>query len=131
MNTTDPIADMLTRIRNATLVRQRETWIPFSNIKLSIAQILQQEGFISDVQKMERDGHQGIQVQLKYVDGESAIRGLKRVSKPGLRRYNGYLKFPRHTPQLGVAIISTSRGIMTHLEAKRQKVGGEILCEIY
>lgn len=131
MLTTDPIADMITRIRNANLVRKSEVWIPHSKMKLAIAQTLEREGFIKSFDEQKKDEFKWIRVTLKYVGGEPVIRGLIRISKPGRRVYNGYQEVPMQTPRLGITILSTSKGIMTQREAKKQKVGGEILCEIY
>lgn len=134
---TDPIADMLTRIRNAILAKQGEVRIPFSKIKFEIAKILEREGFISSLERITPDseqGHQGgasLKITLKYKKGESAIRGLKRLSRPGRRTFRGYGEIPRLLPSLGIIIVSTSRGLMTNTEAKQQKVGGELLCEVY
>lgn len=133
MVTTDPIADFLTRIRNAIKARHRVVEIPASNIKKAITQVLFDKGFIQSY-KFEQDGPQGtIKIALKYnpVTRQSAIVELKRVSKPGLRKYSGSEELPRVLNGLGVAIISTSKGVMTDKEARALKVGGEVLCYIY
>jgi small subunit ribosomal protein S8 len=133
MVTTDPIADFLTRIRNAIKARHRVVEIPASNIKKAITQVLYDKGFIQSY-KFEQDGPQGtIKIALKYnpVTRQSAIVELKRVSKPGLRKYAGSEELPRVLNGLGVAIISTSKGVMTDKEARALKVGGEVLCYIY
>lgn len=132
--TTDPIADMLARIRNAAMARHESTCIPASKLKRSIAKILKTEGFIADVR--EEDGgeskHPQIRVVLKYNrDKHSAFEGLRRVSRPGRRVYVGHEDIPRVLSGLGVSILSTSRGLMTDKEARRQKVGGELLCEVW
>lgn len=123
---TDPIADMLTRIRNAVAVKKADVMVPFSNLKQSIADILVKEGFITGAEKAENN----LRLVLKYKKGDPVIRTISRVSKPGRRVYYSYKELPRMLPTLGVMIISTSRGLMTHTEAKQSKVGGELLCEI-
>ncbi len=132
MSMTDPIADMLTRIRNATMVRHDRTDIPASKMKLEIAKILKQEGYIRTF-KLIDEGPQGvIRVYLKYSeDGQPAIHGLKRVSKPGRRVYRGVEELPKVLNGLGVAIVSTNRGILTDEQARRLRAGGEVLCEIW
>ena len=132
MQITDPIADMLTRIRNANSAKHDTVDIPASNMKKAIAGILQEEGYIKNFQIID-DGTQGvIRVALKYNAGkESVISGLKRVSKPGLRIYAGADELPRVLKGLGIAIISTSKGIMTDKKARREKVGGEILAFVW
>lgn len=129
---TDPIADMLTRIRNANMVRHESLEVPASNIKREIAQILKEEGFIRDVEYIE-DSKQGIiRVFLKYGPKEErVITGLKRISKPGLRVYAKSQEIPRVLGGLGIAIVSTSKGLMTDKEARKQQVGGEILAYVW
>lgn len=128
---TDPIADMLARIRNATLARQSRTEMPLSKIKVRIAAILKDEGYISDY-SIDEAGHGKIVVILKYTEGyNSAIVGMRRHSRPGRRVYVGYRDIPRIHNGLGVAIMSTSRGLMTDKTARAEKVGGEILCEVW
>lgn len=128
---TDPISDMLARIRNATLARQDRTEIPLSSIKVRIADILKAEGYVSDY-RVDESGFGKIIVFLKYGrDRESAIAGMRRYSRPGRRVYVGYREIPRVHNGLGVAIMSTSRGVMTDKTAREQKVGGEILCEVW
>ncbi len=128
---TDPISDMLARIRNATLARQARTEIPLSTLKVRIAAILKDEGFVTDF-SVDEAGHGKIIVILKYAKGySSAIAGMKRHSRPGSRVYVGYRDIPRVHNGLGVAIMSTSRGVMTDKTARAQKVGGEILCEVW
>ncbi|MDP2684107.1 MAG: 30S ribosomal protein S8 [bacterium] len=130
---TDPIADMLTRIRNASLVHKGYTLIPYSKIKFEVAKLLEQEGFILGIEDIDEDSikNRNIKINLKYKGKTAVIRGIKRISKPGRRVYNNHREIPRVLPSLGLLLISTSRGIMTNIEAKKQKVGGEILCEIY
>ena len=128
---TDPIADMLTRIRNAITVKKEEVEIPASAMKRAIAQILLDEGFVKEV-KEEGEGYLAkIVLTLKYVDGKSVINGLKRVSKPGLRTYSGAANMPRVLGGFGTAIVSTNKGIMTDKHAKAQNVGGEVLCFVW
>ena len=133
---TDPIADMLTRIRNAMAVRKPEVVLPFSKMKLSIAEILKTAGYLVDAKKVVKgqDGnaHDQIKLVLKYIGGkESAITKIKRISKPGLRVYASKDELPVVLNHLGIAIISTSQGLMTNKEAKKKNLGGEVICEIY
>jgi small subunit ribosomal protein S8 len=133
MKTTDPIADFLTRIRNAQQANHRVVEIPASNMKKRMTEILYENGFIFRY-RFDEEGPQGtIKIALKYdpVTKVPAIRGLKRVSRPGLRQYKGTEELPRVLSGLGVAIVSTSKGLMTEKEARRQNVGGEILCYVY
>ena len=132
MQITDPIADLLTRIRNANSSRHETVDIPASNMKKAITQILLDEGYIQDFQVIE-DGKQGvIRVTLKYSpEKERVISGIKRVSKPGLRIYAGAAELPRVLKGLGIAIISTSKGIMTDKEARKQNIGGEVLAFVW
>jgi len=132
MSMTDPIADMLTRLRNATMVRHDRTDVPASKMKLEIAKILKQEGYIRTFKVLE-EGAQGVlRIYLKYSpDGEPVIHGIQRVSKPGLRVYRGVQELPKVRNGLGVAVVSTSRGVVTDEQARRLGVGGEILCEIW
>ena len=127
---TDPIADMLTRIRNASLVHKPEAVVPYSKIKLAIASILAREGYIADV-KEARDQHPYLILKLKYHDGDPAIRHLKRVSTPGRRQYVKKEAIGRVLNGYGVAILSTPKGILTDKEARVAAVGGELLCEVY
>ncbi|QSQ08981.1 30S ribosomal protein S8 [Koleobacter methoxysyntrophicus] len=129
---TDPIADMLTRIRNANIVRHEAVEIPASNIKKAIAQTLKDEGFIKDFEVLE-DNKQGIiKIYLKYgPNKERVITGLKRISKPGLRVYAKKDEIPRVLGGLGIAILSTSKGIMTDKNARKEGIGGEVLCYIW
>jgi len=129
---TDPIADMLARIRNALMARHKTVEIPASRMKREIARILKEEGYIEDYEFVA-EGPQGkIVITLKYDENRRpVIAGLKRVSKPGRRVYAGAKKLPRVLGGLGIAIISTSQGIMTDHEARRRGVGGEILCEVW
>lgn len=130
--TTDPIADMLTRIRNANMVRQDFVLIPWSRMKMSMAKILKEEGFIQDYEILKGKPARTMKLHLKYVDrNQPAILGLKRVSKPGLRVYVGASEIPRVYGGLGVAMLSTSKGIMTGQKAWKQHLGGELLCYIW
>lgn len=129
---TDPIADMLTRIRNANMVGHEKVEIPGSNLKRAIADILKNEGFIRDAEFIP-DNKQGvIRVFLKYGAGqERVITGIKRISKPGLRVYAKSTEIPRVLGGLGIAILSTSKGIVTDKDARRDKVGGEVICYVW
>ncbi|WP_048601053.1 30S ribosomal protein S8 [Rubeoparvulum massiliense] len=129
---TDPIADMLTRIRNANVVRHEVVELPASNIKKEIANILKDEGFIRDAEFIEDDKQGIIRLFLKYgPNNERVITGLKRISKPGLRVYVKSEEVPKVLGGLGIAVISTSKGVMTDKEARRQQVGGEVLAYIW
>ncbi len=128
---TDPIADMLTRIRNAITAKKETVEIPASNMKKAIADILLAEGYVKDV-KIVEDGYNGkIAITLKYSDKKSVINGLKRVSKPGLRTYSGVETMPSVLNGLGTVILSTNKGVMTGKQAKAANVGGEVLCYIW
>ena len=131
---TDPIADMLTRIRNASRVGKQEVFVPFSKIKLGIVKILKKEGFVEDYSELKPDATNkfgGINITLKYEDNASVIGSLKRISSPGRRVYVAKDKIPAVRNNFGIAIISTSQGVMTNKEAKKSGLGGELLCEIY
>ncbi|MFA5308356.1 MAG: 30S ribosomal protein S8 [Dehalococcoidales bacterium] len=132
MTVTDPIADMLTRIRNAIMVRHDSVLVPASKIKLAIANILKEEGFITDYEVVKGKPHREIKVQLRYMENNKpAISGLKRMSKPGLRLYVQKKEIPRVYGGLGIAILSTSKGLRTGQQAWRQGSGGELLCYIW
>lgn len=134
MSMSDPIADMLTRIRNAGMARHKRVDIPASKMKLEIARILLKERFVANYKFItDDDGPQGtIRVYLKYTpDEEPVINGLERISKPGLRRYVGVEEIPRVFGGMGLSILSTSRGVMSGREAKKVGVGGEILCSVW
>lgn len=135
---TDPISDMLTRIRNASMARKAEARMPYSNMKLAIAKILAQEGYVAAAERLGPDqdrlddaGRTLLRVVLKYDETGPAIRNVKRVSKPGHRAYAGYAALPRVLSDQGIAIVSTSQGVMTNKEARRRKLGGEVLCEVF
>ena len=128
---TDPIADMLTRIRNANQAKHEVVEMPASRLKLEILEVLKNEGYIAEYEKIE-DGKQGvIKVTLKYVNKERVIKGIKRISKPGLRVYAKSTELPQVLNGLGVAIISTSKGLMTDKEAREAGLGGEVLAYIW
>ena len=128
---TDPIADMLTRIRNANQAKHQSVTMPASRLKLEILNVLKNEGYISEYEKVE-DGKQGvIKVTLKYNNKERVIQGLKKISKPGLRVYAKSSELPKVLNGLGVAIISTSNGIMTDREARQKKLGGEVIAFVW
>ena len=128
MNLTDPIADMLTRIRNANAAKHSTVAVPFSNIKESIANILKNEGYIVDYEIKEEGAKKDIVVSIKYVDGEAVIKGLKRISKPGRRVYSSVENLPKVLGGLGIAIVSTPKGVLTDKECRKHNVGGEVLC---
>jgi small subunit ribosomal protein S8 len=132
MVVTDPIADMLTRIRNALMVRHDSVIVPSSKMKLAVARILKEEGFIKDYEVVKGRPHREIKIQLRYLEGnQPAIAGLKRISKPGLRVYVQKKEIPRVYGGLGVAILSTSKGLRTGQQAWRQGAGGELLCYVW
>ena len=132
MSMTDPVADMLTRIRNASRARHEKCLVPSSRLKIRLAEVLKDEGFIKDY-LVHQDGPQGaITILLKYdADREPAISDIKRVSKPGLRRYVPTDSIPRILNGMGIAILSTSKGVMVDREARKQKVGGELICTVW
>lgn len=132
MNQTDPIGDMLTRIRNANSAYKAETDMPYSRLKGEIAKVLKKEGYIADfyVEKLE-EGHQVLKIQLKIVGKERSIVDLKRISRPGLRRYTTSEEIPRVLGGMGISIITTSKGVMSGHEARKAKLGGEILAYVW
>jgi small subunit ribosomal protein S8 len=128
---TDPISDLLTRLRNAQMAGHESIQAPSSKVKVAIAKILQQEGFVSDVQ-VKQDGPKAtLSVGLLYDGRKSKIRSIKRISTPGRRVYRKYNELPRVLSDMGIAIVSTSAGIMTNKEARKRHLGGEIICEVY
>ena len=127
---TDPISDMLTRIRNASMVRKTEVRLPYSNMKYAIAKILAQEGYVGSVEKVDA-GHGELRIELRYDGKEPVIRNVTRISKPGRRMYSGAATLPRVLSDHGIAIVSTSQGVMTNKEARKRKLGGEVLCEVF
>ncbi|MCK5403593.1 MAG: 30S ribosomal protein S8 [Desulfobulbaceae bacterium] len=132
MSMSDPLADMLTRIRNAGMVRFRSVEIPLSNIKKGVADILKKEGYINDFMIIDNEKQGVLKIDLKYDSHDNkVITGLKRISKPGRRLYLRHDNIPKTMSGLGISILSTSKGIMTDKEARAKRVGGEILCEVW
>ena len=132
MNTSDPIADMLTRIRNASAARHRELTLPSSKMKREIARILVDEGFIESFATQQDGVQETLTIELKYVEGRTpVVSGLKRISKPGLRVYARKTEIPRVLGGLGLAILSTSHGVMTGSQARKLNLGGEVLCYVW
>jgi len=131
MTVTDPIADMLTRIRNAIMVCHDDVLVPASGVKLSIAKILKEEGFINGYEILKGKPQPMVKIELKYANDQPAILGLERVSKPGLRVYVDRHEIARVYGGLGIAILSTSKGIMIGQEAWRRRLGGEVLCYVW
>ena len=129
---TDPISDLLTRLRNASMVSKPSVSIPHSNFKFELAKLLKNEGYVSDV-KVSGDGvEKFIDIDMKYSDeGISVISGMNRLSKPGQRVYSSFDKLPRNNGGLGTVIVSTSRGLLTDSEARKRKLGGELICEVW
>ena len=128
MSMSDPISDMLTRIRNAQAVQKKTVNIPASKVKTGIAKVLKDEGFINDYRDAEVDGKPALEVTLKYLEGRGVIETMKRASRPGLRVYRGKDELPKIQNGLGIAVISTSQGIMTDSAARAAGQGGEVLC---
>lgn len=128
MSMSDPIADMLTRIRNAQSAQKIEVALPASKLKTAIANVLKDEGYISDYQDIDKDGKQFLNITLKYYQGQAVISNLQRVSRPGLRQFRGKDDLPKVQGGLGVAIISTSKGVMSDRQARAEGHGGEVLC---
>ncbi|MEI7512876.1 MAG: 30S ribosomal protein S8 [Candidatus Uhrbacteria bacterium] len=127
---TDPISDFLTRLRNAQAVGHETVSVPGSKLKLAIAKLLEREGFVGAIKEVSDGVKKSFEVTLKYNDKEPAIRTITRISKPGLRVYRGADELPRVLSGQGIAIVSTSAGIMTNRDARRRRLGGEILCEV-
>ncbi len=130
MSMQDPVADMLTRIRNAQAMGIKTVSMPHSNLKCEILRVLQEEGFIESFEMIASDNKKDIQVALKYYQGRPVIEKINRVSRPALRKYNGYNDLPQVRGGLGIAILSTPKGVMTDKAARTQQVGGEILCTV-
>ncbi|MFH1582584.1 MAG: 30S ribosomal protein S8 [bacterium] len=128
---TDPITDMLNRIRNAQAVEHPTVDVPFSKFKYGLAKILEKNGFISKVEKKNKKSKDSMEITLKYNDKIGAISGLRKVSKPGQKIYSDYLKLKRIKSGYGISVISTSKGLMTDREAKKSKIGGEVIFEIW
>ena len=130
MSMSDPIADMLTRIRNAQATEKVSVLVPASKVKLSIAQVLKDEGYIEEFAVRDLDGKPVIEIGLKYYAGKPVIEKIERISRPGLRIYKGRDDIPRVMNGLGVAIVSTSKGVMTDRKARQAGIGGEVLCYV-
>ncbi len=130
MSLQDPIADLLTRVRNAQSAKHVDVSMPHSNLKVTICKVLEQEGYI-DGYGVSGDGKQELTVQLRYHEGGPVIEEIRRVSRPGLRVYKGASELPKVRGGLGVAIVSTSSGVMTDREARRRRIGGEVLCTVF
>lgn len=127
----DPLSDMLTRIRNAQMAGKPRVDMPGSKLKIAVAKVLEEEGYVEGYEAMDEGGKPRLAVDLKYFDGKPVIAEIDRVSRPGLRRYSGKDELPSVRAGLGVAIISTSRGVMTDRAARSAGVGGEVLCTVY
>ena len=132
MSMSDPIADMLTRIRNAHKARHRETSIPFSRLKQDVAKVLQEEGYIEGFRVLQDGPRQLLRVALRYTEeGIPVVTGIQRASRPGRRSYAGAKEIPRVLGGLGICVLSTSQGVMSDREARRRHVGGEVLCDVW
>ena len=132
MSMSDPLADMLTRIRNAVMVKFVSVEMPTSNVKVSVAKVLKEEGYITDYTVVKGDVQGTLKIDLKYgSDNEAVITGIKRVSKPGLRKYTNASSIPKVLNGLGIAIVSTSKGVVTDTTARSLNAGGEIICEVW
>lgn len=128
---TDPISDMLTRIRNASAVKKPEIVLPYSKIKFSLAKILEKEGYVGKVEKTDDGRFDQLRIELKYADNKALIQKLSRVSKPGRRVYAKHNELPNVLSDMGIAIVSTPNGLMTNKEARKRHLGGEVICEVY
>jgi small subunit ribosomal protein S8 len=132
MNMTDPLGDMLTRIKNGQAARKDSVVTPESKLRISVLEVLQREGYIRGWSKEQLEGaHPVVRVELKYFEGQPAIRELKRVSKPGRRVYSAVSALPRVKNGLGITIVSTPKGVLSDAEARQQNVGGEVLCQVF
>ncbi|MBV6479399.1 MAG: 30S ribosomal protein S8 [Ignavibacteria bacterium] len=132
MSMSDPVSDYLTRLRNAIKAEKKSVDVPYSNFKAAISEILKKSSFIEDYKVIEsEDKFKHLSIKLRYNDGESVILGLKRISKPGIRKYVSNEDLPRVRNGMGIAIVSTSKGLMTDKEARNLKVGGEVVCEVW
>ena len=127
----DRVADMLTRLRNAYKARHATLSMPYARLNADICQVLEQEGFITAFRKEEHGKKADLVIELKYIEGEPAIREVTRVSKPGLRKYSGMGDLPKHYNGLGISILSTSKGVMSDFAARQSHVGGEVLCTVF
>lgn len=128
---TDPISDMLTRIRNAQMVHHPEIILPFSQMKFAVAKVLEHEGYLGKVDLIEEIKQKKMRIELKYKDGNPVIQNIRRVSRPGNRVYAKSSVLPRVISDFGIAVVSTSNGIMTNKEARARHLGGEVICEIF
>jgi small subunit ribosomal protein S8 len=128
---TDPIADLLTRVRNAIKAEKKSVDIPVSKMKVGIAEIMKKTSYITDYSIVENDNKKYLSIKLKYNNGINVIEGLRRISKPGIRRYVKFEKLPRVRNGLGIAVVSTSKGLMTEKEARKLQIGGEVICAIW
>jgi small subunit ribosomal protein S8 len=133
MSMTDPVADLLTRIRNACMEKHDKVEVPASRLKANIVKVLKEEGYIKNFRLVrDEEGHVALKIYLKYDDnGASVIRGIRRVSKPGVRKYTGIAEVPKVLGGVGTTILSTSKGVLASQKAAQNKVGGEILCEVW
>ncbi|MBL1212982.1 MAG: 30S ribosomal protein S8 [Ignavibacteriae bacterium] len=131
MSLVDPIADYLTRVRNAIHAKKKYVEMPSSNMKVGISKLLKENNFVKDYNVIEDDKQNILRVHLQYVDGESSISGLKRISKQGLRQFVDKDNLPRVLNGLGIAVISTSKGLLTNQQAKKEQIGGEVICHIW
>jgi small subunit ribosomal protein S8 len=131
MNLSDPLGDMLTRIRNAQMRNQSRVVTPASKLRARVLQVLQAEGFIRGYVEVEKDGHKSLEIELKYYDGSPVISEMKRVSKPGRRVYSSVTDIPLVRNGLGISILSTSKGVLSDDMAREHNVGGEILCRVF
>jgi len=130
--TNDTISDMLTRIRNALMVKKSEVVLPYSNFKMNLAKVLETEGWLSKVEQQELEGFKNMVIKLKYdATGTPVISGIQRVSKPGQRIYSNHKTIPRSMGGIGTTIVSTSKGLMTDRNARKQNVGGEVVCQVW
>ena len=127
----DRVADMLTRVRNAYKARHASLKMPFARINADVCSVLESEGFIKAFRIEEEGNKKFLTIELKYIEGEPAIREVKRVSKPGLRKYSQMSRLPKHYNGLGISILSTSKGVMSDFAARQQQVGGEVLCTVF
>ncbi|MBU0569787.1 MAG: 30S ribosomal protein S8 [Candidatus Uhrbacteria bacterium] len=128
---TDPISDMLTRIRNGSAVKKPEVVLPFSKMKFTIAKILEREGYVGKVEKLDQSRFAELKIELKYTHNKPAFSKITRISTPGRRVYNKYTELPRVLSDMGIAIVSTPNGLMTNKDARKRHLGGEVICEIY
>ena len=131
MTMTDPISDLLTRIRNGQQVRKAKVLCPASALKVSILKVLKDEGFIRNFEVLDSEQGKQIEISLKYFDGKPAIKEISRISKPGMRVYSSVKDMPSYKNNMGISILSTSKGVMTNFSAKDANIGGEVLCRVY